>query len=77
MSELAERLKSEALLLAPDERAEVASFILQSLGDSSDQAQIDAAWKEELQRRWQEIEEGKVQGIPAKEVIARLRGKTS
>ena len=35
--------------------------------------EIDAAWKTEINRRIAEIEEGKVEGIPVKESLARIR----
>lgn len=36
---------------------------------------VEMAWIEEAKRRWKEIEEGKVEGIPAEEVFARVRQK--
>ena len=35
--------------------------------------EIEAAWKAEIDRRIEEIQTGKVQGIPADEVSARIR----
>jgi putative addiction module component (TIGR02574 family) len=35
--------------------------------------EIEAAWKTEIDRRIDEIQSGKVQGIPAEEVSARIR----
>jgi putative addiction module component (TIGR02574 family) len=35
--------------------------------------EIEAAWKSEIDRRIEEIQSGKVKGIPAKEVSARIR----
>ena len=35
--------------------------------------EIDAAWKTEIDRRIAEIEEGKVEGIPVEESLARIR----
>ena len=34
---------------------------------------IEAAWKNEVSRRIAEIEEGKVEGIPLEEALARIR----
>jgi putative addiction module component (TIGR02574 family) len=34
---------------------------------------VEAAWKTEVHRRVEEIETGKVQGIPAEESLARIR----
>jgi putative addiction module component (TIGR02574 family) len=35
--------------------------------------EIEAAWKDEIDRRIEQIQSGKVQGIPGKEVSARIR----
>jgi putative addiction module component (TIGR02574 family) len=35
--------------------------------------QVETAWKTEIDRRIQEIETGKVKGIPAEESLARIR----
>jgi putative addiction module component (TIGR02574 family) len=35
--------------------------------------EIEAAWKTEIDRRIEEIQSGKVKGIPAEEVSARIR----
>ena len=37
--------------------------------------EIEKAWIEEAKRRWKEFEEGKVEGIPAEKVFARIRQK--
>jgi putative addiction module component (TIGR02574 family) len=37
------------------------------------EAEIEAAWKTEIDRRMAEIDAGKVQGIPAEESLARIR----
>jgi putative addiction module component (TIGR02574 family) len=34
---------------------------------------VEAAWRTEIQRRVEEIETGKVRGIPAEETLARVR----
>jgi len=35
--------------------------------------EVEAAWKTEIGRRIEEIESGKVQGIPVEESLARIR----
>lgn len=37
------------------------------------EADVEGAWKTEIDRRIWEIEEGKVQGIPVEESLARIR----
>ena len=70
MTEIAERLKGEALQLPDDERAELAYCLLQSLDDD-----VRTAWEDELDRRWQEMESGVVPGVPAEQVFAEMRKK--
>ena len=58
--------------LPPDERAALAYRIWDSLEEFAD-ADIEKAWLDEADRRWQEIEDGEVRCIPAEEVIKRAR----
>ena len=39
----------------------------------SSEPEIEAAWKSEIDRRIAEIESGKVKGVPAEEVSARIQ----
>ena len=39
------------------------------------QAEIDAAWANEIESRFREIDEGKVTLIPGEEVMERLRSR--
>ena len=79
MSELAMKLKVQLATLPATERADLAYFLLQSLGpengaadtDEDDEAEFDA----ELERRWEEIVSGKAVGRPMEEVLADLRKK--
>ena len=64
------RVLSEALALPPDERADVAVTLLESLEEPEDEG-VEQAWAEEIRRRIQEVESGAVQTIPWSE--ARLR----
>ena len=69
-----EEIMSAALALPPGSRAMLAEHLLESL-TAEDQAQIDALWAKEAERRDQEIEEGKVSPIPGEEVMQRLRSR--
>jgi putative addiction module component (TIGR02574 family) len=56
-----------ALLLPPEQREEVINELWASLdGD------LDKEWEEEIQRRVQDVEAGRVKTIPAEEVFSRL-----
>lgn len=72
MTRTLEEWKSETAALPPEDRAALAEYLLDSLVD--DEADMDdAAWEEELNRRIAEIRSGKEVGIPAEEVMAKLR----
>ena len=65
-----------AKTLSPSERLTVARDIVlsaESEGAELSEAEWDAAWGEEAERRHREIEEGKVKMIPGEEVMARVR----
>ena len=72
MSELAERLKTEALGLPNEDRAELAYCLIRSL-DEGDDPGVQSAWEAELERRWQDMESGKVAGQPADRVFSESR----
>lgn len=64
-------LKEAASQLPAADRAELARFLLDSLDDADD-SWADA-WRVELARRLEEMRSGKVKGVAAAEVLARLR----
>ena len=65
---------SAALALPSKKRAELAHRLLRSLDGPeptpAEQAEIDAAWVKEIGRRTREIDEGRMELIPAEEVFA-------
>ena len=69
-----QKLKDEALLLPVRQRAKLAHILLSSI-DEGTQQDVDYAWDVELERRIKDIRNGKVKGIPAEEVFAKLRDK--
>lgn len=64
-------LKDASANLPASQRAELAHFLLRSL--ESEEDGWAEAWQEELARRWEEIRTGQVRGVPAEEVLSRLR----
>jgi putative addiction module component (TIGR02574 family) len=64
-------LKNAASGLPAPQRAELAHFLLRSLEPEEDG--WAEAWAHELARRLQEIRAGQLVGVPAEEVLARLR----
>jgi len=74
VSAVAEKLKTELADLAEVERAELAHFLIHSLGaPPSDltEAEFDA----ELARRAEEVRAGRAVGQPAESVFAELRAR--
>ena len=72
MSTNYDEVLSAALSLPPGARAMIADHLLESL-DAEDQKRIDAIWAEEVERRVQAIDEGRVELIPGDKVMAELR----
>lgn len=63
-------LVKQALQLEPAKRSELVEEIMRSL-DQPDAA-VDAVWLEEAQRRLVAYRAGKVQGVPAEDVVGKL-----
>lgn len=70
MSSNLDKLQAEAMALPPEERAELAERLWTSI---EPQADIDAAWDEEIARRVADLEAGRTVGIPAEHVLAEVR----
>jgi putative addiction module component (TIGR02574 family) len=68
------QLMHDALELSVQERAKLAHILISSI-DGSDGSGVSSAWDIELNKRVREIREGKVKGIPAEEVFAKLKEK--
>lgn len=67
-------IREAALKLTSDEKARLAEELLSSL-DAPDQAEIDAIWGEEAERRIEAIDAGASKTIPADEVFRDLEGR--
>jgi putative addiction module component (TIGR02574 family) len=63
--------------LSQADRAWLAQELLHPPGDGSTEAEIEAAWSDEIKRRLDEIDSGKVELIPLEEVIARMDARLS
>ena len=69
-------IEDNALRLPPEDRARLAVDLLASLEESvASPEEIEKLWLAEAERRFQELRDGVVQGIPAQEVFAQLRAK--
>jgi len=72
MSNLAERLIEEALMLPLEDRAELADKLLQSLNIPT-QSDIDRMWMEEAEKRVSEYDEKKIESLNGENVIKEIR----
>ncbi|MGA2902652.1 MAG: addiction module protein [Candidatus Korobacteraceae bacterium] len=72
MSEETTALLRKALSLSVEERAELASSLIDSL-ESADSEDIEAAWQEEIARRIENVRAGKATMVPWEEVRKKAR----
>lgn len=71
MEPTAKSILKEALTLSETDRADVAGALLQSL-EPVEEADIDAAWREEVARRVAAADAGEVETIPWETIRGRL-----
>ena len=69
-------IESEIKRLDLKDRAALAKWIVESLDELSE-AEIEALWAEEAERRLDELEQGLVSEIPAEEALRRARAAIS
>ena len=74
MSKGLKELTEKALRLPADERVVLAESLLLTIDEEHDRL-VDEAIMAELERRLQDLGEGKVKGIPAEEAFRRIREK--
>jgi putative addiction module component (TIGR02574 family) len=68
----AQKIASEALSLSPNERADIAQLLLQSLEASENH---EDKWITEVERRAQEMEQGKVKPVSWEEIKSFAKSK--
>lgn len=70
-----EEIHKLAHSLPEEQRIELANSLYESIDadEEASEAEVDAAWDEEIKRRLDEIDSGKVRMIPHEEVMAGLR----
>jgi putative addiction module component (TIGR02574 family) len=66
-----EQIVEEARHWPPEKVGELVGRLSENLHAGDPEA--EAAWRAEIDRRIQQIQAGKVQGVPGKEVSARIR----
>lgn len=76
MAQALAEIENDALRLPAEDRARLAVDLLASLEEIVESPEeIEKLWLAEAERRFQELRDGVVQGIPAREVFAELRAK--
>lgn len=74
MTRTLEQIQEDALQLPAEDRMQ----LMQALHDSvmtDEEREVEQAWIEEAERRYQDWKAGRARGIPGEEVMARLRQK--
>jgi putative addiction module component (TIGR02574 family) len=69
-------IEDDALRLSEEDRARLAVRLLASLeSEVGSPEELERLWVVEAERRYAELRDGVVEGIPASEVFAQLRAK--
>jgi putative addiction module component (TIGR02574 family) len=69
-----EEIAHAARQLPSDEKAALAEMLLEELGSGQFATkEIEAAWIEEAERRWDAYQRGEMSSSPSEEVFARVR----
>ncbi len=71
MSSLVEELFRKARALPAEDRVRLAEELLATVQEAD--AEVEAAWEEEIKRRIAEIDSGTAKLVPADEVFAEIR----
>ncbi len=72
MSPRFRQIEEEALRLPPEDRESLAGVLVQSLEDAPT-SEVDAAWIEEAERRYEKWRAGKTEGIPSPQFFPDIR----
>jgi putative addiction module component (TIGR02574 family) len=72
MSPRFRQIEEEALRLSPEDRESLAGVLVQSLEDAP-MSEVDAAWIEEAERRYEKWRAGKTEGISGPQFFPDIR----
>ena len=72
MMDTLNELEQRAVQLPPEERAQLALFLIRSL-EPSDEDNIEEAWRIEAEARWAAIQRGEAETVLGPEVFADVR----
>jgi len=71
MAKAISEIRAEIQELEPLQKRELLGLLVAELEDSEN-GEVDEVWLLEAQRRFQELKDGSVQGIPSSQVFAKL-----
>ena len=71
MSKALEEVTREAIELPRHQRLALARFLIE-LDDPGSDADVESAWEAEIAARVRAVKEGRVEGIPYDQVLARI-----
>jgi len=74
MATSATDLLKQALELKEEERAELASLLIESLDETAEEG-VEAAWAVEIERRMADLDSGSAKTLPWDEVREKLHGR--
>jgi len=74
MATSATELLKQALELKPEERAELASLLIESLDEPAEEG-VEAAWVKEIEHRMAELDSGSAKTVPWDDVREKLHGR--
>ena len=77
MSATLEQVAEEISGLSPQDRKALLARLIRELEpeENLSPAEIEAAWDQEISRRLEEIDSGKVKLVPAEEVFAKIQAR--
>ncbi len=73
MSTATMELTEKVMALPTDERVILVQHVWDSIEHFIIDPEIEKSWMDESEKRWQEIEQGRVQCVSAKEVMKKAR----
>jgi putative addiction module component (TIGR02574 family) len=66
-------IESALAKLPVEAQREVAAWLDSRLAPAGFDAEVDDVWADEVKRRMEDLDSGRVQGVPAEQVFARAR----
>ncbi len=75
MTQQVSELLEKALTLSPQERGLLIDRLIETFDDEPAEEGVEAAWDEEIKRRVDDIRSGRVETVPGKQVLGRLKAR--